>query len=81
MMPVRGRLLSFLILAAAVAAVLALGGEAYAQCAMCRASVEGAGDTTARTMNFAILVLLVPPVAIFCSIFAVAYKRGRGGGG
>ena len=26
-------------------------------------------------MNLAILVLLIPPVAIFCSIFGVAYKK------
>lgn len=29
-------------------------------------------------MNLGILVLLVPPVAIFCAIFAVAIKREDG---
>ena len=31
-------------------------------------------------MNLAILVLLVPPVTIFCSIFAVAYRKRKGDG-
>ena len=29
-------------------------------------------------MNLAILVLLIPPVSIFCTIFAVAYRRRNG---
>ena len=47
---------------------------AEAQCALCRTAVQN-GDGTARTMNLAILVLLIPPVAIFCSIFGIAYKK------
>ena len=29
-------------------------------------------------MNIAILVLLIPPVSVFCSIFAIAYKKRKG---
>ncbi|MDQ3745322.1 MAG: hypothetical protein M3444_13145 [Acidobacteriota bacterium] len=65
------RLLAALSLAA-LAALQPAG--ALAQCPMCRTAVEHAG-AAARTLNFGIVVLLVPPVAIFCSIFAVAYKK------
>jgi hypothetical protein len=58
------------------AAALLWAGGAEAQCALCRTAVEGAGVKAARAMNLGILVLLVPPVAIFCAIFAVAYKKG-----
>ena len=61
-------------------AYAAQAGAAYAQCAMCRASAEAAGSTNAaanETLNLAILVLLIPPVLIFCAIFYVAYRYGR----
>ncbi|HEX5708941.1 MAG TPA: hypothetical protein VFX96_16695 [Pyrinomonadaceae bacterium] len=63
-----------LLLAAALALVFA--PEASAQCAMCKTAVAAGGERVARTMNAAMLVLLVPPVAIFCTIF-VAVARGR----
>jgi heme/copper-type cytochrome/quinol oxidase subunit 2 len=49
-----------------------------AQCPLCRTGLQQGGDKTARTMNLAILVLLIPPVSIFCTIFAVAYRRRNG---
>jgi heme/copper-type cytochrome/quinol oxidase subunit 2 len=61
-----------------LAALLAAPGPARAQCPLCRASLQQAGDSVARTMNLAILVLLIPPVSIFCTIFAVAYRKRRG---
>jgi len=68
--------------ALAVVAVLAflLTPETLAQCPLCRAGLMDAGDRTARTMNLAIVVLLIPPVSIFCTIFAVAYKKRKGDG-
>ncbi len=78
---------AFILLAAvaavAVAALYAFAPEASAQCAMCRTAVAAGGERVARTMNAAMLVLLVPPVAIFCSIFAVVARgrRGAGAGG
>ena len=62
-------------------AFLFSANEALAQCALCRTALQDSGEATARTLNLGILVLLVPPVAIFCTIFAVAYKRGKGEGG
>jgi len=61
-----------------LAAVWAGPAPARAQCPLCRTAVQQAGDKTARTMNLAILVLLVPPVSIFCTIFALAYRRRKG---
>ncbi len=61
---------------ALVVALAAVGAEA--QCALCRSALEKAGEQTARTLNLGILVLLVPPVAIFCTIFVAAYRKGRG---
>ena len=72
-----------LVLAAALAlAALAAAWPvaALAQCPLCRSAVQQAGDQTARTMNLAIVVLLIPPVSIFCAIFAVVYRRARDGG-
>ena len=70
-----------LVFAAALAlAALAAAwpGAALAQCPLCRSALTNAGDQTARTMNFAIVVLLIPPVSIFCAIFAVVYRKARG---
>jgi heme/copper-type cytochrome/quinol oxidase subunit 2 len=61
-----------------LAALWGCPAPARAQCPLCRSAVQQAGDTTARTMNLAILVLLIPPVSIFCTIFAVAYKKRKG---
>ena len=66
--------------ALAVAALAAAWPEAaLAQCPLCRSALQDAGDQTARTINLAIVVLLIPPVSIFCAIFAVVYRRARDG--
>lgn len=82
MMSERGKRLLFYSAALAAVAALALflPAETLAQCPLCRAGLMDAGDKTARTMNLAIVVLLIPPVSIFCTIFAVAYKRRKGDG-
>jgi hypothetical protein len=59
------------------ACVLSLPGTAAAQCAMCRAALAGsANGHFMRNLNLGILILLVPPVTIFCSIFVVLRRRG-----
>ena len=70
-----GKALLLTLTASALMALAAVGAEA--QCALCRAALEKAGDQTARTINLGILVLLIPPVAIFCTIFAVAYRKAK----
>ena len=78
----RARLRKQMALAALVVAALALvllaPAAADAQCAMCKSAVSAAGEQATRAMNSGILVLLVPPVAIFCSIFAVFVKYKNG---
>ena len=73
----RRKLYRLLFAALALLALAALQ-PALAQCPMCRTAVDHGGAAAARTLNVGIVVLLLPPVAIFCSIFAVAYKKVKG---
>lgn len=68
--------LIWIALVTAAAVLLADGVTASAQCAMCRASLTGANNASfIRNLNIGVLVLLVPPVTIFCSIFIVLKRR------
>jgi len=69
-----------LIVALAVAAGLVLSVSADAQCSMCRAALNGSNNARfIRNLNLGVLVLLIPPVTIFCSIF-ILLRRHRGDG-
>ena len=58
-----------------VAIVLLANGYAEAQCSMCRTALTSATNSRfIRNFNIGVLVLLAPPVAIFCSIFIVLRK-------
>jgi hypothetical protein len=48
-----------------------------AQCVMCRASL-GNNSSFIRNFNIGVLVLLIPPVSIFCTIFIIAFRHRRG---
>lgn len=70
----------------ALSALLLLATQAVstsAQCAMCKASVQGAASSNpqavADTFNLAVLVLLIPPVLIFSAIFLLLlrYRSGK----
>ena len=52
--------------------------SAMAQCVMCRASI-GQNSLFARNLNLGVLVLLVPPVSMFCTIFVLAIRHRRSG--
>ncbi|MCA1591945.1 MAG: hypothetical protein LC754_04695 [Acidobacteria bacterium] len=70
----------YFFLAAAMAALFLLficTPGAAAQCALCRTALEKGGEQTARAINTGILVLLVPPVAIFCSVFVAVIKSKK----
>ncbi|HEV2708406.1 MAG TPA: hypothetical protein VGV59_21000 [Pyrinomonadaceae bacterium] len=69
-----------IILLAAFACMALLAPDASAQCAMCRTGVEAGGEKSVRAMGLAMLVLLIPPVAIFCSAFALVYKYRKPNG-
>ncbi len=65
------------VMVLAVGAVLALSSHsATAQCVMCRASI-GQNSLFARNLNIGVLVLLVPPVAMFCTIFVLAFRHRK----
>lgn len=64
---------SLALLAIAVLSILLLAEPALAQCAMCRASLGG-NSSFMRNFNIGVLVLLVPPVSIFCAIFVIAFR-------
>ena len=71
---------SVLVVVLVVAVVFMLAVPADAQCSMCRAALNGSNNARfIRNFNIGVLVLLVPPVTIFCSIF-VLLRRYRGNG-
>lgn len=77
-MSARFNLKAVLIIVTAIVAVLMLSTSAFGQCSMCRTALAGANNALfVRNFNIGVLVLLVPPVTIFCSIFVVL-KRYRG---
>ena len=65
-----------LVLVVVVAGIVLLAhGYAEAQCSMCRTALTSASNSRfIRNFNIGVLVLLTPPVAIFCSIFIVLRK-------
>ena len=67
------------LIVVAVAVVLLANTYADAQCSMCRASLTSTTDARfIRNFNIGVLVLLIPPVTIFCSIFIVLRKYRNG---
>ncbi|HET9531104.1 MAG TPA: hypothetical protein VFQ92_12180 [Blastocatellia bacterium] len=70
------RRLILILLMAAVAVAVAAVEPAFAQCAMCKQSVEASSDAEAvsQGLNLAVLVLLIPPVALFAGIFGIFYR-------
>ena len=71
-----------LFIAGAASALLAWSYPALAQCAMCKNAVTGSPEAArlSQSLNFAILILLIPPVLIFCGIFFVAYRYRKSRG-
>jgi hypothetical protein len=62
---------TLIIIVVLVTAVTGLG-----QCAMCRGSLAGSNNAAfIKNLNIGVLVLLVPPATIFCSIFVVLKRR------
>ena len=62
----------------AMAVLILLSHSAFGQCSMCKTALAGGSNALfVRNFNIGVLVLLVPPVTIFCSIFVVLkrYKR------
>ena len=71
------RLIQLLTVTAAIVCVFTLLADtSFAQCVMCRASI-GSNSSFIRNFNIGVLVLLVPPVSIFCTIFIIAIRYRR----
>ena len=72
-----------LVFALVVLMALALAQPAWAQCAMCKAALESSaeGRSSASQLNLGILVLLIPPVAIFSGLFGLIYRYRNNHGG
>jgi hypothetical protein len=68
--------LCFAIAVVLGAVLLLTAPVADAQCSMCRTALTGSNSAFIRNFNIGVLVLLIPPVTIFCSIFVVL-KRYR----
>jgi hypothetical protein len=74
-MPVCLKLKLLLPVLATFAVLLVMSTTALGQCSMCRAALGGSNNAIfIRNFNIGVLVLLLPPVTIFCSIF-VALRR------
>jgi hypothetical protein len=66
------------LLVCAVAVLLLAHGFAEAQCSMCRASLTSVTNSRfIRNFNIGVLVLLIPPVSMFCSIFIILKKYSK----
>ena len=79
MQDVIAKVLRYTFAAAIVAAVFTLCSEStMAQCVMCRASLTN-NASFVKYLNIGVLVLLVPPVSIFCTIFILAIRHRRSG--
>lgn len=57
------------------ATALVATAPAFAQCAMCRTAVASQGAEVAKTIDFAIIILLLPAVGMFCGVYFYAYKN------
>jgi uncharacterized paraquat-inducible protein A len=72
-------LLRLLVACSLAFVVIALWSDpALAQCSMCKAVLSSTRDSSfIKSYNLGVLVLLLPPVTIFCSIF-IALRRHKG---
>jgi hypothetical protein len=59
----------------AAALALACPVATWAQCAMCQTSAANVDPGGVKYLNYAVVLLVAPPAAIFCGFFYAAYKR------
>ena len=66
----------------ALFALIVSNSLASAQCAMCRTGLSGSPEAmkVAERFNFAVFVLLIPPVLLFCWFFltVLRFRKGQG---
>jgi hypothetical protein len=74
----RCRFAMLVLMSVVAASVLLFASPVAAQCSMCRAALAGSNNAFfIRNFNIGVLVLLVPPVTMFCSIFVVLKRYHR----
>lgn len=68
-----------LLMVGIIVAVLVLSEPAMAQCALCKNAVTGSPEAgrLSQSLNLGVIILLIPPVLIFCGIFVVAYRYSK----
>lgn len=71
-----------LMMAGLLTVLFLMSLPAMAQCAMCKTAVTGSPDAgrLSQSLNAAVLILLIPPVLIFCGMFVLAYKHRKARG-
>ncbi len=61
---------------ATLIAILATANGAFAQgCALCYTSASALGQAGQRSLDYGILVLLIPALAMFLSVMFLLYRR------
>jgi hypothetical protein len=65
------------ILALVLMLIMLSSDVTFAQCSMCKAVLSNTSESFIRSYNLGVLVLLLPPVTIFCSIFIVLKRQNR----
>jgi hypothetical protein len=62
--------------------ILGAAAPALAQCSMCRTAAAAQGPSAMHAMNMAVLLLLLPALALFSGMFVLAfwYARRTSGG-
>jgi len=74
------RVWKYVIVISGVAmALFLLPAVVEAQCSMCRAVLSASDAKFIRSFNLGVLVLLVPPVSMFCTIFIVLRRHEKVG--
>jgi hypothetical protein len=58
---------------ALICGLLAAQAQAFAQCSMCRTALES-NPQLGGAIDKAIIVLLVPAVALFCGVYFLAFR-------
>jgi hypothetical protein len=69
------RTLKFLSRLAALVVMLVAPAVARAQCALCQTTASNMDPAGVRYLNYAIVLLLAPPVVLFCAFIYATYKR------
>jgi hypothetical protein len=61
----------------ALLSIVTAATPALAQCSMCRTAAAAQGPGAMHAMNTAVLLLLLPALALFSAVFALAFLCAR----